>query len=59
MKKKYPYIVHINPNIRPRDPVDLWKPLIDHMETGTLLALAMVDAVGVFMNSLWIKKKFD
>lgn len=55
MKKKYPYIVHLNPHIRPRDPVDLREPLIDHIETGTKLTLAIVDAMGVFWMRLWLR----
>ena len=54
MNKK-PYIVYINPNKRPRrDPVDLRGPFLAHIETGTQLGLAVVDAVTVWWIRFWL-----
>lgn len=57
MKRKYPYIVHLNPHIRPRDPVDLKGPLVDHIESGTALMLAVFDAMTVFWTRMWMPKQ--
>jgi hypothetical protein len=57
MKRKGPYIVHINPHARPRDPVDLWTPLVDHYLTGIALACAIADATISMWSRLWTTSK--
>jgi hypothetical protein len=52
MKRTKPYIVHINPHVRPRDPVDLWHPMMEHWETGMALVVAVMDAVNVWWANL-------
>lgn len=51
--RKPPYIVHINPHARLRDPVDLRTPTEDLVNSGTALGIAMIDAVGVWWIRFW------
>lgn len=50
--KKYPYIVHINPHARPRDPVDVWTPTFEHLANTALLGVVYVMAVWVYLENI-------
>lgn len=57
MKRKHPFIVHINPHFRPRDPVDLVTPFVTFLVSGCALGFAIADSMNVFFTNLWTTNK--
>lgn len=50
--KRGPFIVHINPRVRPRDNVDLYYPMMKIFEAHTDFAVAFLDAMNVWWLNL-------